>query len=581
MAGIAAAEPADASIQHDPTTANNGLHNPYDHPSITHDNLRSPSKTRHSADSPPQARLPRHNQVNGASLSRTSSAAGSRQGPVNDSNYLAPNAGRKENSLSRTHSEADSLLDLYSRDSGNRSVSSVLDASERKEDKPFYQVEAEDTDNAQWIHRDKLARIESEELQQFGIRLPASLTGSKRGRGRSNDSHNGANGATAEQNEQWPTLTEEEETEREHKRVASADVKSDESIPLEVDEDEIMTFDPRHPEEIAADQDEYDGVYRLPGLRKSSSRIPVLASSHHPIPQEHLERGVPLPRTRNNTLDSGNEDSIVYPRTRRPSEPAFRDRETTPDPDTKPDITTQDSNSTSTSHPSPSKAKTPSKAAPTSRKTSQPPNNRKTSFTQKPKTPNSNHTGSSTSSTPNARPGTRSGENRPPSGANAAINRPDSDPPWLATMYKPDPRLPPDQQVIPTHAKRMQQEQWEREGKVPAIYDRDFSPLTIQTYDSNGSALKPLPQPNSEQEEDNQQTQPTESLSPTKPPSTRVKSPDPSTNGGVGYKTVPSVQSTVSVQARMNSTSNSARPRPMDVEEPQVKDKGCGCCIVM
>ncbi|KAF3491718.1 uncharacterized protein GIQ15_01235 [Arthroderma uncinatum] len=576
MAGIAAAEPADASIQHDTITANNGPHNSYDHPSITHDNLRGPSKTRHSTDSPPQARLARHNPVNGATLSRTSSAAGSGRGHVNDTNYLAPNAGRKENSLSRTHSEADSLLDLYNRDSGNRSVSSVLDASERKEDKPFYQIEAEDPEHAQWIHRDKLARIESEELQQFGIRLPASFTGSKRGRGRSNDSHNGTNGVTPEQNEQWPTLTEEE-AEKQHKRVISADTKGDEAIPLEADEDEMMTFDPRRPEEIAADQDEYDGVYRLPGLRKSSSRIPVLASSHHPIPQEHLERGVPLPRTRNNTLDSGNEDSIVYPKTRRPSESAFRDRETTPDSDIKPDITTQDSNNTGTSHPSPSKAKTPSKAAPTGRKSSQPPNNRKTSVSQKPKTPNSNHTGSSTNSTPNARPGTRSGENRPQSGASAAINRPDSDPPWLATMYKPDPRLPPDQQVIPTHAKRMQQEQWEREGKVPAIYGRDFSPLTVQTYDSNGSAVKPLPEPNLAQEQDNQQTQPLEALSPTKPPSTRVKSPDPAN----GYKTVPSAQSAASAQAKLNSTSNSARPRPVEVEDPHIKDKSCGCCIVM
>jgi hypothetical protein len=41
-------------------------------------------------------------------------------------------------------------------------------------------------------------------------------------------------------------------------------------------------------------------------------------------------------------------------------------------------------------------------------------------------------------------------------------------------MYKPDPRLPPDQQIIPTHAKRMQQEQWENEGRVGSMYDKDF-----------------------------------------------------------------------------------------------------------
>lgn len=145
-------------------------------------------------------------------------------------------------------------------------------------------------------------------------------------------------------------------------------------------------------------------------------------------------------------------------------------------------------------------------------------------------------------------------------------------------MYKPDPRLPPDQQVIPTHAKRMQQEQWEREGKVPAIYGRDFSPLTVQTYDSNGSAVKPLPSPNQEPEQDSQQKPQLETLSPTEPLSTRVKSPDPATNA-VGYKTVPSVQST-SAQARLNSIS-AVQPKPVHVEAPPAKEKGCGCCIVM
>ncbi|EGD84263.1 uncharacterized protein TERG_00545 [Trichophyton rubrum CBS 118892] len=589
MAGIAAAEPADASIHHDPNniTATSAFHSSYDHPSIAQDNLRSTLKTRHSADSPPQARHSRHNHVNGTSLSRTSSAAGSGRNNLTESTYLTPHAGRKDSSLSRTHSEADSLLDLYSRDSGNRSVSSVLDASERKENKPFYQIEAEDPEHAQWIHRDKLAKIESEELQQLGIRLPAPFTGSKRGRGRSHEAANGINGVvTTEQGEQWPALAKDE-AEKRHRRGGSSDARVDGIIPLETEDNEIINFDPRLPEEIAADQEENDGVYRQPGLRKSSSRIPVLASSHHPIPQEHLDRGVPLPRTRNNTLDNGNEDSIVYPKTRRPSESAFREREVTPDSESKAEITTQDSNSTNTSHPSPSKAKTPSKSTPTGRKTSQPPNNRKTSVTQKPKTPNSNNTGSSTNSTPNGRPGTRSGDNRPPSAAYSAMNRPDSDPPWLATMYKPDPRLPPDQQVIPTHAKRMQQEHWEREGKVPAIYDRDFSPLTIQTYDSNG-AVTPSPQPTEQEQEDNSQQQAQqelqplpEALSPTKPPSIRVKSPDPSGNNASGYKAVPNIQSTTPAQPRLNSSSALAQQSPIVVKRPPVKEKGCSCCIVM
>ncbi|KAK4975592.1 hypothetical protein LTR28_009234 [Elasticomyces elasticus] len=44
-------------------------------------------------------------------------------------------------------------------------------------------------------------------------------------------------------------------------------------------------------------------------------------------------------------------------------------------------------------------------------------------------------------------------------------------------MYKPDPRLPPDQQMLPTHVKRMMQEQWEREGKTGSMYNRGIDLL--------------------------------------------------------------------------------------------------------
>ena len=78
-----------------------------------------------------------------------------------------------------------------------------------------------------------------------------------------------------------------------------------------------------------------------------------------------------------------------------------------------------------------------------------------------------------TRSTSSGRPGT-AGDGRP----RTATNPPEGDPPWLAGMYKPDPRLPPDQQMLPTHAKRLAQEQWERDGKSANVYDRDFNPIT-------------------------------------------------------------------------------------------------------
>src|SRR6201999_1549016 len=75
---------------------------------------------------------------------------------------------------------------------------------------------------------------------------------------------------------------------------------------------------------------------------------------------------------------------------------------------------------------------------------------------QRPRTRSAQHKES-----PTQRPGTRSGET-PPGSSN---KRPEGDPPWLSSIYSPDPKLPPEQQLLPTVAKRLQQEQWEREGK--------------------------------------------------------------------------------------------------------------------
>ncbi|TKA66509.1 hypothetical protein B0A49_09381 [Cryomyces minteri] len=56
-------------------------------------------------------------------------------------------------------------------------------------------------------------------------------------------------------------------------------------------------------------------------------------------------------------------------------------------------------------------------------------------------------------------------------------------------MYKPDPMLPPEQQMLPTHAKRMLQEQWEKEGKTGSVYDRDFELLHSGEFDTRESSL--------------------------------------------------------------------------------------------
>lgn len=74
---------------------------------------------------------------------------------------------------------------------------------------------------------------------------------------------------------------------------------------------------------------------------------------------------------------------------------------------------------------------------------------------------------SSSSNTSPQRPGT-SGRSRPGTrtGPPNPINRPEGDAPWLNQMYKPDPRLPPDQQMLPTHARRMVELQREADARA-------------------------------------------------------------------------------------------------------------------
>ncbi|PGH20401.1 hypothetical protein AJ80_03546 [Polytolypa hystricis UAMH7299] len=533
-----------------------------------HNNAYVPTaKSRTSHDSTQTHPKPtyKHAQphaVNGTALSRNSSVSGPKQGTVNEQGYLVPHRldalGRRQTNPSRAGSEADSLLDLYGRESANRSAVSVMESGEKKGDKgSAFTVGDDDPENTNWIHRDKLARIESEELQQFGIQLHQrkGRTGSKssRGRGLSHDSYsNGVNGS-ADAAEPWPGSS------RDEKRQRIASPAPVENIEHEQSDDDgpIVFDDPRLPEEIAAESyEEQNGfrVYRMPGLRKSSSKIPVFASSIHPIPLEHLERETPLSRTRNNTLGSGDDESISYSKNRHVSDqtsPAAQLDTSDPAPiSTTPPQGSRPGSGNNTNSPQ-SSTSAPKSPVKHPRKTSNPSNNRKSSTAQKPKA-----TASSSSS--NQRPVTRSGENRP-----------EGDPPWLATMYKPDPRLPPDQQILPTHARRMQREIWEKEGKLPSTYDREFAPLAIQSdifATPKAESEKPPEEPPSEY-----------SAPPLLPPVT--KSLDPSNRPGTsgtdrGYKTIPTVQTPAVSQTPKQ------HPRPIPVNSPP-EEKGCGCCIIM
>lgn len=340
---------------------------------------------------------------------------------------------------------------------------------------------------------------------------------SSAGRGRSHDSHHSGNAVASpntEHSEPWPELREGRQRNQEPE-----------------DEDERRHWDLRRPEEIAADEAAAN-FYGNPALRKSSSRIPISTASPAPILSGRNSRG---PAT---------DDYEEYEafRGRRASEPANDGDFFTSSPGSRPG-----SRGFSTTQNTPAK-KTPAKATgSTNRKTSAPPNNRKAS-TARSRAVSGNNA---------QRPVTRSGESRP----TTAVNRPEGDPPWLATMYKPDPRLPPDQQMLPTLAKKMQQEQWEKEGRTPTTYDRDFAPLAVHPND-----IPPVP-PKAD-----------ESLHIEEPPRP-LKSPEPPRpNTSTGYSTMPKVQDTPSLGLTPNPNWN---PPVVSAQEKPPKEKGCGCCIVM
>lgn len=490
----------------------------------------------------------------------------SRQPHMNDPAYLSSTRGRRDNSLTRNEGESDSWRERYGQESASRIAGNVGVSADVPYGDGSFGKGNENMDAENWIHRDKLARIESEELQQAAILFHRRGTENKSGRGRYHESHhNSATGSytttppATEQSEPWPNLHDEPP-------VPFNDDNAYESV-----EDERQNWDLRRPEEIAADMDDgASSIYRHPGLRKSSSRIPISTASPVPISPDHFGRESRRQRSRGPT--GADEDSLSTPKPRSASEPTAADSSD--------NSTATGGGSRPPSRGTPSAQhnsgkRTPRGAAGSSnRKTSAPPTTRKT-------TQRSRATSGSGGSA--QRPTTRSGESRP----NTAANRPEGDPPWLATMYKPDPRLPPDQQILPTHARKMQQEQWEKERKSANTYDRDFSPLAINGDDPpriNGFENKEKNEKGKEDEKVKEK--PEEGIKEPQRPEAAWPlgsfsketdtSPKPGANSA--YSTIPKVQET----PQKGLSTNWTPPVDTAVSQPPRKEKGgCGCCIVM
>jgi hypothetical protein len=141
-------------------------------------------------------------------------------------------------------------------------------------------------------------------------------------------------------------------------------------------------------------------------------------------------------------------------------------------------------------------------------------------------------------------------------------------------MYKPDPRLPPDQQLLPTVAKRLQQEQWEKEGKFGNTYDKEFRPLNDDQFQPP-EIVSQIIEVNEQKPEDHPEW-------PLRTPKSDTLSTGRPGTGG-GYSTMPKIQDIPpsSMSPRVLST---PQPTPLRIEEPPEEEKqkeGCGCCTVM
>ncbi|KAF7560801.1 hypothetical protein G7046_g3337 [Stylonectria norvegica] len=391
-------------------------------------------------------------------------------------------------------------------------------------------------DNSKWIHRDKLARIESEELQAAGIFVPRTRASSKQRRERSRSAMR--RGADAP----------EQSHTRSRKNSVAPEPRSPEPV--------ASNWDLRTPDEIA---EEEANAYFSQNSVKSGSRIPVAKASHLPVPVDYIDRSTPAARKPSEGLE---DDTLSYQKTRSRS------------------VSMKGSDATTASSTLPVAKRSatdssPKKNATGPRKTSAP--IKPVTATGRPKTRSGSNKDSNGTMT---RPTTRSGELSP---ANKA---PEGPPPWLVNAYKPDPRLPPDQQLLPTVARRLQQEKWEKEGKFGDVYDKDFRPLNDNVHVKPPEAEK---SPVTEEE-----SQPAGDEWPLKTEAPK----SPTLRQGGSYSTMPKISDkpqhsplpsprTVAPQiAPHEQTASHAQatiPDRLQEQQPDEADKkeGCGCCVVM
>ncbi|SPN98790.1 uncharacterized protein DNG_01831 [Cephalotrichum gorgonifer] len=404
-------------------------------------------------------------------------------------------------------------------------------------------------DSSKWIHRDKLAQIESEELQAAGFILPKRRSHSrvrKDNRYQDQSAH--------------PSTIDEPASEQ--YATSGSRMSSNSTNPNFADSETTPLWDLRLPDEIAASENV--GFTMPNGLSKGGTRIPVAKVSPAPIPLDYLERPTPVSRKHTGDGITKDAESIAYPkpRSRSASVKLLDAASTGPIPAKR-----------TTSDVSPKK---PTASAPGNRK----PSSRGPSGSGRPKT-RSGANKDSVSSNGGTRPSTRSGDLGP--GSNSS-RQPEGDPPWLLSAYRPDPRLPPDQQLLPTVARRLQQERWEKEGKFGNVLDKEFRPLTDDGFLAPPDAQdEPIdePEPKSPSTHSGQPDG-----WPLKVDVSRSQTPKPN-----AYSTMPRIQDMHSQPSPLTPGIQQQRPlspavvkapeRPEQRVSEKQQNEGCGCCVVM
>jgi hypothetical protein len=476
---------------------------------------------------------------------------------------IAPNhLTRKKSDISHGESDYDPYRTTYT----TKPVSNATKkAAKRKVSNP---VKTPEEDEENWIHRDKLAAIESRELEAAGF--PVGRMSRPNSRTAESSSDRKASGNREPSLDIYPEDEEEDPYAKFPDAYPPREEKRQRIVPpISAEEDDrekkAIDYELRTPEEVAAAETEQNGQYfRLqPPARPNGSRLPIPRSSPVPVPAKIVERDSPLTRSRTSSGTNGPPE-LVRPRSRSVGSQNLLEDE--------PPLTPTNARGSMNSDHSPPKARIPN-GAPTSAA-------RRSSKTRVASTTSTKARTSSQQNreSPPKRPGTSSG--RP-----STSHRPEGDPPWIATMYKPDPRLPPDQQILPTHARRLAQEQWEKEGKIGTVYDRDFR--LLNTEELPGPELH-MDEPKGEKIKSTVLNSPWPlHTPPLGSPRSQGSLTRPGTSGTDhgGYKMMPTI-----LQPQTNGTplaspklQNPPRPaiRVQDPPEEKKEKKGClGCCVM-